>query len=149
VTDRIPFADLDYEDQDAIRAWLRDHRVNPDRVPIYAQFEYDPATGEWRIPVYWHDTDGRMARKPDGETVRTLEQIARAAVPKRQLKGCPSEAAYRRHLKAREKCHPCRDFMHRIEQERRARHPEWWVHGAGVPVRATTAWPDLSNGGAR
>lgn len=84
-----------------------------------------------------------------GEARRATEQITRAAVPKRKLKGCPSEAAYRRHLKAREKCQPCRDFMHRVEQERRARHPEWWVRGAGVPIGSATAWPDLSTGGAR
>jgi hypothetical protein len=83
------------------------------------------------------------------EARRATEQITRAAIPKRQLKGCPSEAAYRRHLKAREKCQLCRDFTHRVEQERRARHPEWWVHGAGVPVGAKTAWPELSRGDAR
>jgi hypothetical protein len=57
------------------------------------------------------------------------------AAPRRALKGCPSEAAYRRHLKADEQCKPCRELMHRVEQERRSRHPEWWVQGAGRPIR--------------
>lgn len=58
----------------------------------------------------------------------------KAKQPGRPPKGCPSEAAYRRHLRSGEKCQPCRDRMHRIELERRAKHPEWWVRGAGKPV---------------
>jgi hypothetical protein len=49
--------------------------------------------------------------------------------PQREVKGCPSEAAYRRHLKAGEKCQECRDFMRRVETERRGRHSNTW--GAG------------------
>lgn len=59
--------------------------------------------------------------------------VERAARPPRALKGCPSEAAYRRHLKADEQCQECRDYMRGVEEERRERHPEWWVRGAGVP----------------
>jgi hypothetical protein len=80
---RIPYTDLNRDDQDAIKAWLVDHRVNPDRVPIDAQFDRDPATGEWRIPVYWHDADGRMAANPDGETIRSL------VVRRRELRPLP------------------------------------------------------------
>lgn len=45
----------------------------------------------------------------------------------RQRKGCPSEAAYRRHLRAGEECPTgeCRPYMALVERERRARHPEW------------------------
>lgn len=59
----------------------------------------------------------------------------RTAKARRPLAGCPSEAQYRRHLKAGEKCTQCRAHVQRIEEERRARHPEWWVRGAGRPVR--------------
>jgi hypothetical protein len=64
---------------------------------------------------------------------RVTGEVERAARPARALKGCPSEAAYRRHLKAGEQCQTCRDFMRAVEEERRERHPEWWVRGAGVP----------------
>ncbi|NMO52003.1 hypothetical protein HH310_12445 [Actinoplanes sp. TBRC 11911] len=76
----------------------------------------------------------RQALAALAEAKRTAGQIVSAARPRRGLKGCPSEAAYRRHLKAREKCQPCRAHVRRIELERRARHPEWWVRGAGLPV---------------
>lgn len=83
MSDRIPFDRLDRDDQDAIKAWLADHRVNPDRVPIDAQFDRDPATGEWRIPVYWHDGRGRAVVNPDGETIRQL------VVRRRELRPLP------------------------------------------------------------
>lgn len=57
----------------------------------------------------------------------------------RVRKGCPSEAAYRRHLAAGEGCAECRGYMRRVEAERRARHPEWWVRGAGRPVPSQLA----------
>jgi hypothetical protein len=80
---RIPYADLDDEDQAAIKAWLVDHRVNPDRVPIDAIPDLDPATGEWRIPVYWHNAHGRAVVNPDGETIRSL------VVRRRELRPLP------------------------------------------------------------
>lgn len=80
---RIPYRNLDDEDQAAIMAWLVDHRVDPRRVPIDAQFEHDPVTGEWRIPVYWHDARGRKAANPDGETIRSL------VVRRRELRPLP------------------------------------------------------------
>jgi len=40
---------------------------------------------------------------------------------------CPSEPAYRRHLKRGEQCRACRNFVNRLEHQRRARHPEWSV----------------------
>lgn len=39
-------------------------------MPVYATFEHDPATCEWRIPTYWVDADGRM--RLDGEDVRKV-----------------------------------------------------------------------------
>ncbi|GIE75774.1 hypothetical protein Aph02nite_17240 [Actinoplanes philippinensis] len=83
MSDRIPFDRLGYDDQDAIRSWLRDHRVNPDRVPIDAVPEFDPAAGEWRIPVYWHDQSGHMRLCDDSHTVRTL------VVRRRELRPLP------------------------------------------------------------
>lgn len=67
------------------------------------------------------------------EARQVARQVERAARPARALKGCPSEAAYRRHLKAGEQCQECRDFMRGVEEARREQHPEWWVRGAGVP----------------
>jgi hypothetical protein len=83
VSDRIPFDRLDRDDQDAIRSWLIDHRVNPDRVPIDAIPEFDSAVGEWRIPVFWENAHGRSVVNPDGETIRSL------VVRRRELRPLP------------------------------------------------------------
>lgn len=56
-----------------------------------------------------------------GATVRPR----RSAPRPRELKGCPSEAQYRRHLTAGEKCDECREFMRALEAERRRRNPHW------------------------
>lgn len=39
--------------------------------------------------------------------------------PQRERQGCPSEGAYRRHLRDGEKCRPCRQHVNRLEQDRR------------------------------
>lgn len=70
--ERIPYTALMPDQQHALHDWLREHRVDPGRVPLYARFDHDAATGEWRIPLYWHGPDGRMRLNPDGDTVRKL-----------------------------------------------------------------------------
>lgn len=44
---------------------------------------------------------------------------------------CPSETAYRAHLKADEACPTgvCRPYMARVEAARRRKHPEWAANG--------------------
>jgi hypothetical protein len=64
----VPYLYLRAEQRQEIHDWLRDHNVNPIHVPIDAQFERDDATGEWRIPVFWADRNGRHAL--DGEDLR-------------------------------------------------------------------------------
>ncbi|BCJ45342.1 hypothetical protein GCM10010168_86110 [Actinoplanes ianthinogenes] len=68
----IPYYHLDPEQRAELHGWLLDHRIDYHRVPAYEQFTWDAATGEWRIPLYWHNTEGRMQINPDGETVRML-----------------------------------------------------------------------------
>lgn len=64
----IPYLDLAPGQQQKIHDWLRQHAVNPIHVPVVATFEFDEATREWRIPVFWADRRGR--RVLDGEDVR-------------------------------------------------------------------------------
>jgi hypothetical protein len=52
----------------------------------------------------------------------TTRQAAREPRP---VAGCPSEVAYRWHLRAGEECATCRPHMRQVEAARRARHPEW------------------------
>lgn len=56
----VHYLKLDTDEKLAVHQWLTDHGVDYTRVPIYAQFDRDDATGEWRIPVYWVDDDGKM-----------------------------------------------------------------------------------------
>lgn len=79
----IPYLDLDAEDKAQIHGWLLDHRVDYHRVPVYAEFEYDAATSEWRIPLYWHDPDGRMRIDETGDDVRKV------VVRRRELRPLP------------------------------------------------------------
>lgn len=66
-----------------------------------------------------------MRRHPNGTLQLTLRPPPRQRPPR---KGCPSEAAYRRHLAAGEPTDVCgcREHMRQVEAQRRARHPEWW-----------------------
>lgn len=81
--ERVLYTLLTREQQHALHAWLRDHGVQHCRVPLYASFDFDAATGEWRIPVYWYDADGRMCVHLDGETVR------KHVVRRRELRPLP------------------------------------------------------------
>jgi len=67
---RKDYRELTPGERDELHRWLVDHRVDYTRVPVYAQFERDDATGEWRIPVYWVDDDGRMRLDETGNDVR-------------------------------------------------------------------------------
>lgn len=81
MADFLPYLDLMAEQRDEVHRWLRDHRVNPGRVPVYAQFEYDPAVQEWRIPLYWHNAEGRMRIDQTG--------VRRIVVRRRELRPLP------------------------------------------------------------
>lgn len=60
---------LTRDEKDELHRWLADHHVDYIRVPVYAEFDRDDATGEWRIPVYWFDA-GRMRLDETGQDVR-------------------------------------------------------------------------------
>jgi hypothetical protein len=76
---RIPYLDLPLGEKLAIHDWLTEHHVDYHRVPVEAQFEYDEATGEWIIPMFWVDGDGRMR----------LEDVRWYAVRRRELRPLP------------------------------------------------------------
>lgn len=84
MNDRIPYLGLAPEEQEEVHAWLREHRIEPGRVPVEADFEYDPTTGEWRIPLHWLDADGhrRIDLNPGGD-------IRRIVVRRRELRPLP------------------------------------------------------------
>lgn len=82
MADFIPYPDLSPEQRQAIHIWLRGHRVDPGRVPVYATFERDAATGEWRIPAYWVDADGRMR-------VDAAEDVRKVVLRRRELQPLP------------------------------------------------------------
>ena len=83
MSDRIPYHDLLPAEQQALHAWLRGHRVEPERVPLDAQFELDAATGEWRIPVFVRHPDGGI--RVDLATGDILRRIVR----RRELRPLP------------------------------------------------------------
>lgn len=80
---RIPYLELTPDQQEQIRAWLHEHRIDPARVPIDAQLDYDPAAGEWRIPAYRVDRDGRKRVDP------VLGKLRINIVRRRQLRPLP------------------------------------------------------------
>jgi hypothetical protein len=81
VSDLIPWRNLGTGDRVQIMRWLEEHRIDPMRVPIDALPEYDPATGEWLIPVFRENEHGRSVVNPDGETIRTLVVRSRELRP--------------------------------------------------------------------
>jgi hypothetical protein len=83
---RIPYLDLPLGEKLAIHDWLTEHHVDYTRVPVYAQFEYDEVTGEWLIPVYWVDDDGRMRIDLDGNGAELVRQHV---VRRRELRPLP------------------------------------------------------------
>lgn len=82
----IPYLDLPAEDRAAIHAWLTDHRVDYTRVPVYARFDFDAVTGEWRIPIYWHDAGGRMGLASGRPGERLIRQHV---IRRRELRPLP------------------------------------------------------------
>jgi hypothetical protein len=91
---RIPYLGLPLGDKLAIHDWLTEHHVDYTRVPVYAQFEYDDVTGEWLIPIYWHDSIGRM-RVDEHGGVRThvVRRRELRPLPWRDLALIPEEEA--------------------------------------------------------
>lgn len=83
MTDHISYLDLTTDEKDQIHDWLIDHGVDYHRVPVHETFDFDQATGEWRIPLFWQDTDGRMRVDETGEDVR------RVVVRRRELRPLP------------------------------------------------------------
>lgn len=77
----VPYELLTPQERDRLHWWLREHRVDYHFVPVWAQFDFDPATSEWRIPMYDRDTDGRMRLDETGQDVR------RHVIRRREL--CP------------------------------------------------------------
>lgn len=80
---RIPYRELTPDQQEQIRTWLREHRIDPGRVPIDARFGYDPVVGEWRILAYRVDRDGRKRIDP------VLGRLRINIVRRRQLRPLP------------------------------------------------------------
>jgi len=80
----IPYSHLDPFEQRQVHDWLTDHRVDYRRVPAAAEFDYDPATGEWRIPAYVRSANGRGIRV-DPATGDPLMRIVR----RRELRPLP------------------------------------------------------------
>ena len=64
----LDFLDLEPDEQEAIRGWIRLHGLDPKDVPIEGILERDNATREWRIQVY-RLHDGKIRLLDDGETV--------------------------------------------------------------------------------
>lgn len=71
---RAPYLALTPDQKQALHAWLNDHGVDHKRVPIYADFERDDTTSEWRIPVYWVDDRGRMRIDLDNNGAHVVRQ---------------------------------------------------------------------------
>ncbi|GGN40412.1 hypothetical protein GCM10010109_69490 [Actinoplanes campanulatus] len=86
MAEHVPYLQLMADQREQIHAWLTDHRINYTRVPVYAQFAYDSATQEWRIPIYWHDSNGRMRIDLDGHG---LELVRQHVVRRRELRPLP------------------------------------------------------------
>jgi hypothetical protein len=73
VAERIPYLELPTADKELLHAWLTEHHVDYTTVPVWAQFDFDEATGEWVIPVYEVDADGRMRLDPmRGDVLKTV-----------------------------------------------------------------------------
>lgn len=79
---RIPYIDLPLGEKLAIHDWLTEHHVDYKRVPVDAQFEHDEATGEWLIPLFWVDDNGRMHLDGDSD-------VRRIVVRRRELRPLP------------------------------------------------------------
>lgn len=87
---RAHYWDLDPAEKQAIHGWLTDHGIDYTRVPVEAPWEFDPAVGEWRIELFWHDARDRVTLLPDRSDVR------RVMVRRRELRPLPWLAAARR-----------------------------------------------------
>jgi hypothetical protein len=81
--ERIPYQALTREQKGELHGWLTDHGIDYTRVPVWAQFDFDPATREWCIPVYWVDHEGRMRLDETGQDVR------KHVVRRRELRPLP------------------------------------------------------------
>lgn len=83
MADRVHYLELTREQKDELHRWLLDHHVDYTRVPVWARFERDDATGEWVIPLHWHDADGHMRIDETGQDVRKV------TVRRRELRPLP------------------------------------------------------------
>lgn len=84
VAEFIPYERLTPDERAELHAWLWDHRIDPGRVPIGADFDFDATTGEWRIPQFVKGPGGRGVRV-DPVTRDALLQVVR----RRELRPLP------------------------------------------------------------
>jgi hypothetical protein len=95
----------------SVRAELRDE---PPVRSVAGVTAIDIDMGVGRLMAGWDDVR-RHARIWTDEPPPDVPRVS----PFRQ--DCPSEGAYRRHLKAREQCPPCREHVRKLERQRKGR----------------------------
>jgi len=81
---RMDYSTASNEVRAEAEAWVREHGLDPKRVPVDSLIEYDSATREWVIEVY-AERDGRMYVGGNGNAQRTKVRCVAKSNPPFQL----------------------------------------------------------------
>jgi len=79
------YFELTPAEREAVHGWLREHGLDPSITPAEAAWDFDRASGEWRIPQY-SLRNGHPYVSLSGE----VAMVTVRRVPKRPPPWCPS-----------------------------------------------------------